>query len=283
MVAGHDATFGRPCAKRTGLRPRVVIARAITRNFAKDVRTMARQNGSCRTRAVGPRLEAMGSLARPNGFWGATARAVALPVGGNRNRAPHGSARHSGAPLSGSVGVVVALLGLGLVQAVAADEPLRSGLQPKEKITAIFEPLNVNGAHAGEPYCLICEHGLSPVVMIFARERTKPLEQLLSQLEAATAKHQAQSLGAFVVFLGEPAPWRAVAEELARSLDLKRVVVAVDAPQGPEGFKVHPEAAVTVVMYREHEVQANYAFRAGGLTAAACEAILADLPKILRP
>jgi hypothetical protein len=173
------------------------------------------------------------------------------------------------------------LLSLGLAGTLSAAEPIRSGLQPGEKITAIFEPLNVNGAHAGEPYCLICENGLSPVVMIFARERSKPLEQLLSRLEAAVAKHQPQSLGAFVVFLGETEKWRAVATELARSLNLKRVVLSVDAAAGPEGFNVHPDAAVTVVLYREHEVKANHAFRPGELTAQACEKILADLPKIL--
>ena len=175
------------------------------------------------------------------------------------------------------------LVGLGLGGDAWGAEPIRSGLQPGEKITTIFEPLNVNGAHAGEPYCLICENGLSPVVMIFARERSKPLEQLLSRLEAAVVKHRAQSLGAFVVFLGETEQWRAVAADMARTLNLKHVVLAVDAPAGPEGFQVHPDAAVTVVMYREHEVKANHAFRQGGLTPDACEAILADLPKILHP
>lgn len=182
-----------------------------------------------------------------------------------------------------SVLVGVALAGFGLIVPARAAEPIRSGLQPGDKITTIVEPLNVNGAHAGEPYCLICENGLSPVVMIFARERSKPLEQLLARLEAAAARHQDQSLGAFVVFLGETEKWRAVAAEMARALKLQRVVLSVDAPTGPEGFQVHPDAAVTVVMYREHEVKANHAFREGGLTADACEAILADLPKILRP
>lgn len=177
-----------------------------------------------------------------------------------------------------SVLVVTVLLSLGLV---GAAEPVRSGLQPGEKITAIFEPLNINGAHAGEPYCLICENGLAPVVMIFARERTKPLEQLLLQLEAAVAKHQAQSLGAFVVFLGETEKWRDTAAEVAGALKLNRVILAVDASAGPEGFQIHPEAAVTVVMYREHEVKANHAFRAGELTPEACATILSDLPKIL--
>jgi hypothetical protein len=40
---------------------------------------------------------------------------------------------------------------------------------------------------------------------------------------------------------------------------------------------------VTVVLYREHEVKANHAFRPGELTPDACQAILADLPKIVQP
>jgi hypothetical protein len=160
-------------------------------------------------------------------------------------------------------------------------EPLKSGLQPGEKITTIFEPLNITGEHAGEPYCLICENGLAPVAMLFAREVNEPLLTLISKLDAATAKNRDQEMGSFVVFLSESDDLRQQLAAAAKNRGLKRIVLSTYAPTGPEGFNVSRDAELTVVLYREHEVKANHAFRRGQLTDAAAEKILADLQKIL--
>ena len=69
-------------------------------------------------------------------------------------------------------------------------EPLQSGLQAGEKITAIFEPLNVTGEFAGQPHCLVCENSVNPVAMVFARDATEPVLKLVAQLDKATAKHK---------------------------------------------------------------------------------------------
>jgi len=176
------------------------------------------------------------------------------------------------------------LVGLWILHVAAAAggaDTLKSGLQPGEKITTIFEPLNVTGEHAGEPYCLICENGLAPVAMLFAREVSEPLLKLLSKIDAATAKNQGQQMGSFVVFLSsqEGLPEQLAAE--AKKRGLKQIVVSIDQPAGPEGFNVSKDADVTVVLYREHLVKANHAFRRGELTDQASDKILADLPKIL--
>jgi len=173
------------------------------------------------------------------------------------------------------------LLASTFMVAASAAEPLKSGLQPGEKITTIFEPLNVTGEHAGEPYCLICENGLSRVAMLFAREVNEPLLKLLTKLDEATVKNQAAEMGSFVVFLNESDELRAKLAAAAKQRGLKRIVLGTFAAEGPEGFKVSSDADLTVVLYREHEVKANHSFRKGELTAAAAEKILADLPKIL--
>jgi hypothetical protein len=180
-----------------------------------------------------------------------------------------------------SIAPSVSLLLLTLTSILPAAEPLKSGLQPGEKITTIFEPLNITGQHAGEPYCLICENGLSPVAMLFARDVNEPLLNLLSKLDEATAKNRDQEMGSFVVFLNESDALRQQLAAAARQRGLKRIVLSAYAPTGPEGFHVAADADLTVVLYREHEVKANHAFRRGELTAAASEKILADLPKIL--
>ena len=104
--------------------------------------------------------------------------------------------------------VFPALLGGSLA---VGEEPIKSGLQPGENITTIFEPLNVTGPNAGEPHCLVCENGANPVAMVFAREASEPLMKLVAKLDAATAKHSKQQMGSFVVFLSEK---EGLAEEL---------------------------------------------------------------------
>jgi hypothetical protein len=174
---------------------------------------------------------------------------------------------------------VICLL-VAAIPALAA-EPLRSSIQPGEQITSIFEPFNVTGPFAGDRHCLVCENGANPVAMIFAREASDPLSRLLAKLDAATAAHREQELGAFAVFLTEDEALAPRLKEIAQKQSLKHVILATDPPAGPAGFQVAPEADVTVVLYRQFEVKANHAFRRGELNDAAIEKILADVPKIV--
>lgn len=161
------------------------------------------------------------------------------------------------------------------------QERFQSGLQIGEELPATFEPLNVTGPHAGEPHCLVCEFGARPVVMVFAREVTGPLTRLLGRIDAAAGKHRQEELAGFAVFLTSDERLPAELEAAAKKQGLKHVVLSIFDPAGPEGFKVAKDAAVTVVMYENHRVKANHAFKEGELTDEAVGRILADLPKIL--
>jgi hypothetical protein len=169
-----------------------------------------------------------------------------------------------------------------LVSAPAfAAEPLKSGLQAGEKITNIFEPLNVTGPFAGEPHCLVCENGLNPVAMIFAREVNEPLVKLLAKIDKATEKNRDVELGSFVVFLSEKEGLKEQLENVAKKQGFKQIILSTFDPAGPEDFKVAKDSDVTVVLYREHLVKANHAFRKGELNDQAVEKIIGDLPKIV--
>jgi hypothetical protein len=163
-----------------------------------------------------------------------------------------------------------------------AAEPVKSSLQAGEKVLDIFEPLNINGEHAGEMHCLVCENGTSPVAMVFARDVSEPLVKLVAKLDAASAANRAQELGSFVVFLNDKESLRAKLDEVAKKQALKETILSTFDPSGPEGFKVAADADVTVVLYREFAVLANHAFRKGELNDEAIERVVADLPKILK-
>ena len=162
-----------------------------------------------------------------------------------------------------------------------AAEPIKSGLQPGEKITNIFEPLNVTGPFAGEPHCLVCENGFNPVAMIFAREVNEPLVKLLAKIDKATEKNRDVEMGSFVVFLSEKEGLKEELEKIAKKQGLKHVILSTFDPAGPEDFNVAKDSDVTVVFYREHQVKANHAFRKGELNEQAVEKIVGDLPKIV--
>jgi hypothetical protein len=172
------------------------------------------------------------------------------------------------------------LIVAGVAAALIAAEPLKSSIQPGEKIATIFEPLNITGEHAGELHCLVCENGRAPVAMLFARDLDEPLLKLLVKIDAATAKHQKEGMGSFVVFLSDQPELPKRLEAAAKQHKLKQIVLSTFEPAGPEGFEVSKDAAVTVVLYSEHTVRANHAFRKGELADKEIEKVLGNLPKI---
>jgi len=173
-----------------------------------------------------------------------------------------------------AVGVALAL------GAATAGEPLKSGPQVGEELAGPFHPLNINGPSAGEKSCLYCRFGDSPVAMVFAREATPEVAQLIKKLEACAEKNKAQEMGACVIFCNDDSGLKAKLEEMAKKEGLKNCVLAIDNPAGPKDYEVSKDADVTVLLYKDHKVKANHTFRKGELNDKAVEKVVADLPKI---
>jgi hypothetical protein len=62
------------------------------------------------------------------------------------------------------------------------------------------------------------------------------------------------------------------------SVALPLIILSIDQPTGPEAYKVSKDADVTVVLYNNRVVKANYAFEKG---EADINAILQDVEKML--
>jgi hypothetical protein len=180
------------------------------------------------------------------------------------------------------IAVAFVALASGRSSSVAAADPLRSGLEAGQSITTVFEPVNLNGPHAEEPHCLVCENGNCPVAMILARDASEPLLKLLSRLDAACQKHSAEELGSFAVFLDAPDPLQEKLRAVAKKETLKKLVLALEAEASIPEYKVAADADVTVMLYVRHDVKSAFAFRKGELNDAAIDRIIAALPKILK-
>ena len=101
------------------------------------------------------------------------------------------------------------------------------------------------------------------------------------QLDAETIKHKSERMGSFVVFLSDDEKLQDQLKKLAKDEDIKKCVLTIDNPPGPGPYKIAKDAEVTVVLYEDHTVKANYAFKRGELNDRAIQQVVADIPKIL--
>jgi hypothetical protein len=119
--------------------------------------------------------------------------------------------------------------------------------------------------------------------MIFAREVSDNLTSLVKKIDEATAKNAGKRMGSFVVFLSDDDEKLAKQlEALATKENIKKCVFSIDNPAGPKGYNVAKDADVTVVLYRQQTVAANFAFRKGELNAQAIDKIVAAIPQIVK-
>jgi hypothetical protein len=175
------------------------------------------------------------------------------------------------------------LVAAALVLGVAwAGETVKSGPQVGEKIPGPFQPLHCNGENAGEKVCLVCKNGPNPVAMIFAREVSEPLTTLIKKIDASTAEHKDAKMGSFVVFCTDSDELGKQLKELAEKENIKNTILSIDNSAGPKGYNVAKDADVTVVLYTNQMVKANYAFAKGELKEKDIDAILGDVSKILQ-
>jgi hypothetical protein len=176
-------------------------------------------------------------------------------------------------------GAVVALALITGVS-VAGGQP-KSGPQVGEKLAGPFHPLNCNGMNEGKKHCLYCENGPNPVAMVFARETSPQLTKLIKKIDATTAKNASINMGSFVVFLSDSEKLEKDLKAMVTKEKISKTVLSIDNPAGPDGYKVAKDANVTVVLYVNTTVAANYTFRnANDLTDNMIDQIIADVSKI---
>jgi hypothetical protein len=161
--------------------------------------------------------------------------------------------------------------------AAADDRPTKKDSPPAKKgptatkkegppdLPGTFHPLNVTGAYKDHYHCLISEHGLDPMVMIFHKnlEFSDPLRSLVQNLDTAIDKNPATRLSAFVVFLPDDLPEVVGAgdkeddarlklveqvDDWGKGLKLKHVVLCLDSKADVEKYNLRDTNQVTVVL-----------------------------------
>lgn len=183
-----------------------------------------------------------------------------------------------------------AILALLLVPtlAFAANGDLKSGPQVGEKALP-FTSNQVTGEHRGRQHCYICEMGDRPAVLVFARHMDEPTGRLLRDLRDSMRANRQQKLFAWMVFLGgestdSETALEGQAYEFARKNGALSVALsALGDPVGPPGYRIAPEAEVTILAIRSGKVLYNRAYRTKEWSTRSAESALKDLPRLLMP
>lgn len=208
--------------------------------------------------------------------------------------------------------VCLLFLSVFVAMSVAADDPpakkndtstKKNGapLKVGDNLPGPFQPYNVTGAHKQRFHCLISEHDLDPVVMIFYKnvDFSAPLPNLLKRLDAAIAKNPDVQLGSFVVFLPDDLPdvsggidkneetnsknddarleLEKKIEAAALDMKLKHVVLCLDSKTDVQKYQLDDANLVTVVLYAKLKVVAVHALPKSDFTEAAVEKIMTDV------
>ena len=107
----------------------------------------------------------------------------------------------------------------------------------------------------------------------------EPLTSLVKKLDAEVGKKKATK--ALVMMLTDSDAAEKNLKEFAEKNSIKNVNFGVDNPQGPPAWKIEKDAAVTVVLYKAHKIEANHAFKKADFNDKAVETVLGSLPKIV--
>ena len=174
-----------------------------------------------------------------------------------------------------------AVLAAFLPGAFAADA-CTSGLAPGQKPGPYSSIVSV-GAERGQSHCYICDAAEHPAVIVFARTLTDPLGKLTAGLDKAVGDNKAADLRAWVTFLSDDqTSLDPKLVEWGRKYALRDVPVGVfENPDGPPSYRLSRDADVTVLLFVNRKVVANFAFRPGELTEDRVADVLKAVPDIL--
>jgi len=209
------------------------------------------------------------------------------------------------------IGIVLSLstIGICLSHGGEGEKKFASGPAAGAVLPGPFDMRVVNGDFKGKQHCVVCEHRLFPVILTFFRDPGTewkddgPLAYLLDKMEEAVSLHELAYVKSGAVFLSPNAQSSATAAGKKEAKDLveeakqrelmlrrvekraekyKNVTVGIYPAEGPKGYKINPDAEVTIVFFNNLKVVTNQAFAAGKMTKEDVDRFMENLDKTIR-
>jgi hypothetical protein len=160
-------------------------------------------------------------------------------------------------------------------------DPCVSGLQPGQKIGP-YSFLVATGPQRGQQTCYVCDTAERPAVVIFSRKLSEPLGKLMVKCDGWLLAQPKDSFRGWMTVLGEKTVSLDDLAAWAKQTGIKSIPLGVfDDPIGPPSYKLNEEAEVTVLLWVNRKVAANFAFRESELNDDAVTKIVEALPKLV--
>jgi hypothetical protein len=166
-----------------------------------------------------------------------------------------------------------------LLPLCAAADPCVSGV-PVGGRPGPYSFLVATGPQRGQQTCYVCEQDKKPTAVVFARNTSAPLGRLLAKLDTVAAAKKDAGFFAWMTLLADTADLDALAK-WAQAQGLKTIPVGTfEDADGPPAYKLTADADVTVLLFVDRKVVANFAFRSGELTDAKVAEVAKALTKL---
>jgi hypothetical protein len=214
-----------------------------------------------------------------------------------------------------SVAVVTLTLAAPLL---AADGPLQSGLPVGADLPGPISALSIAGEFAGRYHDPITDNALNPGVVVFLWEipsSNEPLAKLLQGMDGLVKQFPDIRWGLDVIVLGDGDYQTALVskidegkfvtdlplttamkvkgeklaqlQNLSKELGLKLVEFSLGSKDGAAGYRINPDAGMTMLLYYKFKVLSNWSLPKKDLTDEAVQKTLdelkARLAKIEKP
>lgn len=162
---------------------------------------------------------------------------------------------------------------------ICASDPCVSGV-PVGKRPGPYSFLVATGPERGKQHCFICEQETKPAAVVFARTLTPALGKLLSGLEADVPTRKDTGYKVWMTQVVDKADLDGLAK-WSQKQGLKSVPVgAFEDADGPPAYKLNRDADVTVLLFVNEKVVANFAFRPDELNDQAIKEVIKRLPDL---
>jgi hypothetical protein len=107
------------------------------------------------------------------------------------------------------------------------------------------------------------------------------LASLAKKIDSATEANKSSKMGSFIVLLSDDDKLESKIKEFAEKEKIKKTMLGIDNPAGPEGYGIAKDAEITVVLYAKKKVVKTFAFKKGELTEKDIDTIVGSVKEIL--
>lgn len=167
------------------------------------------------------------------------------------------------------------LIELKFVDSIAADEATsdqREISQSGPKVGATIHPFfvrAVTGPHRNRSVCYVCRYGSRPVVMVLIQKVDPKIGTLLTSLDEVIDENRVSGLRGFGVLVTDESS-QAVPILQTIAFDEKvhmPLTAATTAIAGESSHNLHPDAATTLILYRNQKAVECIPLKPGQITS----------------